>query len=159
MIYDAYISECGTFRYWLIREWDASLKYLCVIMLNPSTADHVKDDHTIKKLIEFAKRFGYGGIVVLNLSAYRATKPADLVKAGWPIGAENEFYVTRVVDGGCDVLCAWGSNAAGTLPELEMKALLKKLGAKTYALKINADGTPAHPLMLPYTSQLQEYLL
>ena len=46
---DAIISECGTYRYLLQRFWDARLESLNFIMLNPSTADAMKDDPTIRR--------------------------------------------------------------------------------------------------------------
>ncbi len=39
----AVISECGRFRYLLIREWDVHLPRVAFVMLNPSTADADKD--------------------------------------------------------------------------------------------------------------------
>ncbi len=45
------------------------------VMLNPSTADHVHDDPTIRRCMGFARAWGYGGIAVVNLYAWRATDP------------------------------------------------------------------------------------
>lgn len=157
---DALISPCGEYRYWLSRQWDAALPLLCVVMLNPSTADAREDDHTITKLVEFGRRLGYGGFVVVNLYAYRATHPRDLKAAGLPIGPDNRTHIIDAVER-CDfkVLCAWGGNAHNHKQEREVRNMLRAVGADTYALAVNKDGTPAHPLMLPYSSALLEFRL
>lgn len=49
-------------------------------MLNPSTADAEIDDPTITRCIGFAKSWGFGGLMVGNLWAYRATDPKELKK-------------------------------------------------------------------------------
>ncbi|SAL75871.1 hypothetical protein AWB68_04863 [Caballeronia choica] len=43
----AQLSDCGSYRYRLWREWDTSRPTLAFLMLNPSTADHLNDDPTI----------------------------------------------------------------------------------------------------------------
>ncbi len=90
IIRDAVLSECEQYRYVLYRQWDKSLDTITYIGLNPSTADAHKDDQTIRKLIEFTKRNGYGGFAIVNLFAYRATKPRDLLVCQEPIVEEND---------------------------------------------------------------------
>jgi hypothetical protein len=52
------LSDCGTYRYELWRRW-AEGPHVLFVMLNPSTADAVTDDATIRKCIGYAKRWGY----------------------------------------------------------------------------------------------------
>lgn len=155
----ATLSNCGAYRYMLGRSWDQSLPVLAFVMLNPSTADADQDDPTIRKCIGFAKRLGFGAITVVNLYAFRATLPVDLKSAGYPVGPGNDDFIEIAVNDGADaVICAWGSNAKGLARPGEVVALLKRWGRKPMALRINAGGIPAHPLMLPYSCQLQEYM-
>ena len=74
----AHFSPCERYRYRLWRCWDASKWKLAIIGLNPSTATHEEDDPTIRRCIGFAKRDGYGGLLMLNLFALRSTDPKGL---------------------------------------------------------------------------------
>ncbi len=72
----AHLSPDRLYRYWLIRRWDANRALLCVIGLNPSRADEVQDDPTLRKIIGFAMNLGFGGVLVLNVGAYRTKDPS-----------------------------------------------------------------------------------
>ena len=86
---DAIISKDCLYRYSLGRTWDASKERVLFIMLNPSTADAIKDDATIKKCVGFAQRWGYGGITVGNLFALRSRDPNGLLGPHDPVGPKN----------------------------------------------------------------------
>ena len=109
----ALISECGNYRYSLSRIWDESLPKLLFIMLNPSTADADNDDPTIRRCIGFAKGWGYGGIVVGNLYAYRSTNPMKLIfeaSIGTDIvGPDNDRYLQEMSAQCSEIVFAWGS--------------------------------------------------
>ncbi len=152
------LSPCGTYRYRLSRQWDALLPILYFIMLNPSTADASIDDPTIRKCLGFAMRAGYGGIDVLNLFAFRATNPAELhALARTPeaqIGPDNDRYLASV-PAGADVCFAWGAHARRYASRVaQVRYLLGN--TRWLCLKRLDDGTPAHPLMLPYSCALME---
>ncbi|UIF90926.1 DUF1643 domain-containing protein [Cupriavidus sp. UYPR2.512] len=155
----ATISDCGTFRYRLGRRW-ADGPTLAFVMLNPSTADAYQDDPTIRKCIGFAQRTGHSAIEVVNLFAFRATKPADLKAAGWPTGPENLGAITYVArtthEAGGKVVLAWGANARGLGAPVLVRGVLSGHGIPAYALRVLDDGTPAHPLMLPYACELTQ---
>ena len=67
-----------------------------IIGLNPSTDDETKDDPTITRCINFAKSWGYGGVYVTNLFAYRATVPSDMKASNEPIGTENDACLYKL---------------------------------------------------------------
>jgi hypothetical protein len=151
----ATISDCGKYRYTLSRVWDMALPQMGFVMLNPSTADADTDDPTIRKCIGFAKRGHCGGINVVNLFAFRATDPADLRKAGYPCGPDNDAHIARAMLASHSAVCAWGANARNLARPAEVLALLRKLNRHPVALRLLAGNVPAHPLMLPYTCDLQ----
>lgn len=85
----AIISDCQQYRYALWRIWDETKPFVMFIMLNPSKADAETDDNTVRRCIGFAKSWGYGGIYICNLFAYRSTDPKVLLKVDNPFGDQN----------------------------------------------------------------------
>ena len=66
-----------------------------VIGLNPSTADEVTDDPTVRRCINYAKAWGYAGLCMTNLFAYRATDPVVMKAVAEPIGPDNDRYLAE----------------------------------------------------------------
>ena len=152
----AVISDCGQFRYSLTRRW-WNLSPLLFVMLNPSTADALEDDPTIRRCITFAKEHTFGGIEVVNLFAYRATDPADLRRAGWPVGPDNDRHIATAVARAGGVCVAWGAVPAADDRIQVVAPLLRAAGHELQCLRITRTGYPGHPLYLPRTSRLQRY--
>lgn len=116
----ATISPCGTYRYSLFRSTGAvGDEHLLWVMLNPSTADATKDDPTIRKVVEFTRRAGYGGACVVNLFAFRATKPKDLRRAVrnhgllFGEGPDNRAAIESAAATSAAIVCAWGAEPFG----------------------------------------------
>jgi len=155
---NAIISACGKYRYMLSRVWDddAFRPMVAFIMLNPSTADATKDDNTIRRCISFAKDWGYSGIYVANLFAYRATDPKELLSVKDPVGEKNDYYLSRLQIQGnnCDIVFAWGR-----FPEhiKRMKEVLK-IFPFGMAIKVSKEGFPMHPLYLPKGLKPDHYI-
>lgn len=152
---DAVFSPCGRYRYLLTRSWDPARSTMGFVMRNPSTADHRTDDATIRRCAGFARRWGFGVLVVANLFALRATSPTvllDTVAAGGdPIGAENPAHL-RSLAAAHSVVLAWGANAAavhGVDYPAQVAADLVAAGESVFHLGRCADGSPRHPLYLP----------
>jgi hypothetical protein len=150
MIVGAVISPDGCYRYLLWRVWGDQGRICCFVMLNPSTADASIDDRTIRKCIKFAKKWGFDGIVVVNLFAYRATKPKELKIAVDPVGPENDKYLRLVIESPSVemIVCAWGEN--GSLND--RSSVVKKLivNRSSWALRVSLKtGQPHHPLYIP----------
>lgn len=168
-ISDARISECGRYRYLLRRIWDRGAPLCAWVMLNPSTADGAQDDPTIRKCVGFAKRWRFGGIVVANCFAFRATDPKELRAVPDPYGPENDEALLRL--GGClvgRIVVAWGVNCrwgrGRTKIKGDTRALVTMQGAhpvrhkKIVALRVTKGGYPQHPLYVPYAVEPVPYL-
>lgn len=141
----AEFSECRRYRYSLWRTWDESLPFVLFIGLNPSTADETKDDPTISKCIKFAKEWGYGGMCMVNLFAYRATKPSDMKKADDPVGPQNDAYIRKIASDACVIIAAWGNEG---VYKGRSKELSKVIARPLDCLGVNATGEPRHPLFV-----------
>lgn len=118
-------------------------------MLNPSTADADIDDPTIRRCVGFSRRENAGGIIVMNVYAFRATKPADMKAAADPFGPENVAYQNRLADwanrAGQPIVCAWGPNASDTAA-LRTVQRLQRYGVRLVCLGKTQNGSPRHPL-------------
>lgn len=141
----AQFSNCRKYRYALWRTWEENA-HVMFIGLNPSTADETEDDPTIRRCINFAKYWGFGGIYMLNLFAFRATSPKDMMKAHDPIGSENNSYLQMYLnEAGLNIAC-WGNygkylNRGKKVIELLGRTNLSILG-------LTRNGQPKHPLYL-----------
>ena len=138
-------SDCRRYRYWLSRWWDERREPLVVIGLNPSTADETADDPTIRRCIGYAKAWGHGGLVMLNLFAFRATDPRDMRAATDPVGPANDVTLTTQTEGR-RVLCAWGAHGGHLNRARRVAHLLA--GRDLVCLGRTKDGYPKHPLYL-----------
>jgi hypothetical protein len=137
----AVISQCETYRYQLWRKWDDAKPLVLFIMLNPSTANAEVDDPTIRRCMGYAKDWGFGGLYVGNLYAYRTAYPKELKAAGYPIGPDNDKHL-KDMQSKCDqVICAWG-NGQG-IPQRIQDSF-----PQLHYIELAKDGTPKHPLYL-----------
>ena len=149
----AIFSDCRRYRYSLTRTWDVSKKYVLFIGLNPSTADENYDDPTIRRCVDYAHRWGYGGLVMTNLFAFRATLPIDLKNAKFPIGEQNNQYIINLHKNSGLTVAVWGNDGCFKDRDKEVLSLVTKL----VCLKINKTGQPAHPLYQNKATKLINY--
>ena len=136
----ATFSADGRYRYRLWRRWDRSKPVVAFVMLNPSSADGRRDDPTIRRCIGFARAWGFGGIDVVNLFAYRASEPRRLREVDDPVGPDNARYLRRAIRRADLVVLAWGAHAVAA-------GLLSLPRAR--CLGLTRAGQPRHPLYLP----------
>lgn len=155
----ATFSECGRYRYLLGRNWGTEAPML-FIMLNPSTADADEPDPTIRKCVGFAKKHGCGGIVVVNLYAWKSTDPAGLKKAADPVGPDNDKHICAMlhVADWDKVVVAWGANARDESRIDSILKLIRLHGKKPLCFGKTNGGQPLHPLMLAYETPLVEFV-
>lgn len=148
----AVISDCETFRYALMRVWDMDLPLLIFVMLNPSTATARLDDPTIRRCMGFARRDGYGGIIVVNLFAFRSPSPEVMKAAADPIGPLNtrilqhafEYAVTQ----NADVIAGWGVHGDFKDQDYAVVQQAEITGVIAKCLGKSKGGHPRHPLYL-----------
>jgi hypothetical protein len=160
----ASLCACRAYRYTLTRRWGPAKNssLLPWIMLNPSTADALADDPTIRRVIAFSRRWGYGGIIVVNLFALRSADPKVLrVTQRDPVGQHNNTVIHNACAPGTTVIAAWG--AGGTLHDRD-KEIMTWLDTRLIAtLGLTANRSPKHPLargkaFVPYGAALLPYI-
>lgn len=144
MIKGAILSECGKYRYRLWRIWDESKPKVLFVMHNPSKADDRKDDPTITRCIAFARSWGYGGLYVGNLFAYRATDPKELkgkeyLELNPPAAAAHVLEMMAITD---LHVFAYGN------PIVPNSAPMVDGDHTWHYLELTKAGHPGHPLYL-----------
>ena len=157
----ALLSPCGGYRYTLTRDIDLpapSARKCLFIMLNPSTADGLTDDPTIRRCKAFCQSWSCCQLTVVNLFAMRSTDPKLLLAALEPSGPDNYRHLSEQLNAhnGHLVVAAWGANPASRRA-LIMQVLVSRFNP--LCLGETATGTPSHPLYLPKDAQLRAWTL
>src|SRR4051794_36094800 len=112
MDYRTVFSEDRRHRYWLHRALGGRRGLLVFVGLNPSTADAVKDDPTIRRCIRYGEAWGYSDLLMLNIFSLRSTDPKKLYRAKVPTRPENDVWIERACSGADMVVAAWGTHGA-----------------------------------------------
>ena len=150
----AVIDATGMYRYSLSRKWSDG-DMVAWVMLNPSTADASVDDPTIRRCISFSKSWGYGGLTVVNLYAYRATNPDALKAAIDPIGPEHGVHFMRALHASSLIIAAWGACRHAQIDHVRPWLAQRDI----QCLGVTTDGSPRHPLYVKADVHLREWKL
>jgi hypothetical protein len=148
----AVFSPDRTYRYSLTRRWDNTAPLACFIMVNPSTADALTDDPTIRRCCSFARSWGAGGLLVVNLFALRATNPDELRRHPDPVGPDNDYAIRYLLSANPYrppgwVVAAWGVHGLLDGRDEQVFALVADTpAAGLQCLGTTRDGQPRHPL-------------
>ncbi len=137
----AKFSSDRKYRYALWRIWSSEKPFVLFIGLNPSTANETQNDPTIRRVVNFAFDWGYGGVVMCNLFGIVSTDPKILESHPDPIG-NNDLTLPYFGNLASEVVFAWGNfeqanNRAKTIA---------RMFPDGRALMLNKNGTPRHPL-------------
>lgn len=158
----AVLSPCENYRYELRRRWALGSSVI-FIGLNPSTAssEAQSDDATIKTCVRYAKHWGAGELIMLNLFAYRSRDPKALRKIADPIGPECDAHIRRALDSRpLHVVAAWGAHEMTGGRDADVARLVREVTGNVPALSclaLNGDASPHHPLYLPSDLNPQPY--
>ena len=163
----AKFSDCRRYRYCLWRVWDATLPRALFILMNPSDANEIENDPTVERQHRRAMRWAsegwlnVGGVEIVNAFALIETYSDRLLELHLQgtdlVGPENDAAIVAAAKNAAIVICGWGQPGMIGGRGDALMALLRDAGIKLYALKINKDGTPAHPLYLAYALKPQEF--
>jgi len=151
----AIFSPCRTYRYALTRQWDNSLPYVLFIGLNPSTANEMDDDPTIRRCKRFAADWGYGSVCMANLFALRSTAPKNMLKHDAPIGVDNDVWLQDLAREAEVIVCAWGARGGHQRRDKIVIDLLSS--HKLTCLGVTKKGKPRHPLYIKANKKLEVF--
>ncbi len=152
----AEFSHCLVYRYTLERTWDCTLPTVVFVLLNSSVADQYVDDPTNVRGMGFARAWGCGRCVFVNLFAFRTPNPKLMMAADDPIGPDNDMHIQYWAKNADKIVLAWGANGPFKNRDKEVMELLKDY--ECYHLGLTKDGHPRHPLYLKATTQLEKWL-
>ncbi|MFN9620959.1 MAG: DUF1643 domain-containing protein [Synechococcaceae cyanobacterium] len=159
----AAFSPCGRYRWWLRRRWAPAAAQLVFVGLNPSRADGGRDDPTLRRLVGFARAWGYGGLEVLNLFARISVRPVALRRCPDPVGDRCDAWIRRRLrrlaarEAGGSVWLGWGNGGGWRGRDVVVLQLLAAEGWAPLCLGRTGSGQPRHPLYLPRGGSLQPY--
>lgn len=147
------------YRYLLFRDDApdvAHARTLGFIMLNPSTADHLADDPTVRRCRGYALEWEYRRLIVGNAYAFRATDPKVMKAAEDPVGPHNDHFLAAMLEECDQVVVAWGKHAD---PErvAAIYDLFVRSGIEATCLGTNKDGSPKHPLYVRKDARLERW--
>lgn len=147
-------SPCQRYRYVLQHVWDDTppLPMAAFALLNPSRATAYAPDPTVTRCIGYAKRWGYGGCMVLNLFAWRSTDPRGLLECDDPTGPDNDAVISECASRAGVIVCGWGGpyspRALGKLVRMRALVVRRLVAGKLHCLATAKGGEPRHPLYL-----------
>ena len=145
----AMFSACRRWRYLLWRRWDAKKPLANFLMLNPSTADEFQLDPSCTRARNYAERWGFGGVLITNIFAWRSTDPFALKVVEDPVGRGNDRAILKAAREAKLVVCAWGNHGEHLERAARVRKILEENRVSLHALRLNGSGHPAHPLYLP----------
>lgn len=152
----AIFSPCRTWRYVLLRCWgSADRPRVAFVALNPSTADERNDDPTVRRMIGFAQDWGYGGLYVLNLFAYRATDPQEMKAARDPVGPDNDEFLRSYHKLAARTVAAWGNHGRFKMRGALVASMLGP--GSLWCFGKTGKKQPQHPLYMRKDCPLQRY--
>jgi hypothetical protein len=150
----------GWYRYTLSRQWDDTKPGIAWIMLNPSTANGEHDDPTIRRIIDFSQRWGFGTLNVVNLFAYRATAPCELTSTKIdPVGPLNDSAISHVCSISSAIVLAWGTNPFALRRVEAVWGLVSRFPIMKGCLGTTKNGSPRHPLYVPKDTKVHPWRL
>ncbi len=109
MTSDATFSPDRKYRYTLVRIWDSKKPLVVFIGCNPSVADEIRNDRTVTRCMKYAMDWGFGGLIMLNIFAWRSTDPKGLLVPEDPVGPENDRAIKEACSKAGIIVACWGN--------------------------------------------------
>jgi hypothetical protein len=154
----------GTYRYAYALWWDTRAiptlgRSAAWILLNPLGAESSvpRPRPTLGYCRNRSMEWGYGGLVIVNLFAYRADSPAQLatLDRDEAIGPVNDTVLQVIASQSAVIVGAWGYHGSigGRSDEVRQRIQGLHFVIDEGGRGFTASGEPSHPRMLPKAGQ------
>ena len=144
-------------RFLLWRFWDDAPRMI-FIGLNPSTANELRDDPTVRRLCGYAQAWGYGGLYACNLFSFITPYPKDLLTE-----TRNHIANTPAIQMALQLsvltVCGWGDGIKAVEQGYSRARVVYELTNSPMCFGSTSSGNPKHPLYLPKDVELKEYCI
>jgi hypothetical protein len=154
------LSGDRVYRYILWREcrvgFLTSNGHALFICLNPSTADEVENDHTVRKCMGFVERWNLSALCIVNLFAVRTSDPEEMKRHPEPVGPCNDQWLRMTSRHAKFIVAAWGAHGGHMRRDRQVLNLINR---EVLCLRTTKDNFPEHPLYVPYETKLRPYSL
>ena len=165
-------SRCGSYRWILKRELISGEKTVIFIGLNPSKANSVNNDNTLKRIINFCSRWNYKNVYVINLFGLISKSPYQLSKSKDPVGENNDLITLKALEFwvknlNCDLWLGWGDKGKLFSRDNRVINLIRNFSKldsnennysrRILSLGLTQKGNPRHPLYMPNESFLKPF--
>ncbi len=157
----AILSTCNTYRYRLDRNIQEYGKTIAFFGINPSTADALEDDATVRKWRGFTQQMNGKKFIVGNVFSFRSAYVTDL-KSTYPLHGDEHFqHLYKIIDEADILIPCWGSRwKLNKQLHIFIDQLLEILLASNkpvMTLGLTKSKDPKHVLMLPYSTPVRLY--
>jgi hypothetical protein len=157
--YNAIFSEDNMHRFLLSRIWDIEKKKATAIMLNPSYADHLKNDLTVLKVTNCLIDQGFGTLSIVNLFSFIATDPKELSNNKDTIRSDTNEYIVNAIKGADLIIIGWGSDSHKYISRKgELKVILEKFQIKLKCFRDSENKMGRHPSRLGNDLELIDFI-
>ncbi len=168
----ASFSDCGNYRWWLKVKISSYKKNLFFIGLNPSKANEYRKDSTLRRLITFSRKWGYGNLLVMNLFSRVSSSPRILRHCTDPIGEKSDKELSlRAKDWSLnpewDLWLGWGTGGSFLERDIFVLSMLVRYHERRQKLFPEAlgllsigctlKGFPRHPLYSKSGVKLKDF--
>lgn len=154
---EAIYSPCEKYRYELTRTWNPNARKILFILLNPSTATETRNDPTVERCEQRARKLGYGSFRVCNIFAWRGTDPRHMRAEPSPVGEANDDFIVESCGWADEIVAAWGNHGEHLQRGAQVRNLLAECRKCIKILKLTGAGHPSHPLYISYAWPLQKW--
>lgn len=105
--------------------------------------------------MQFAYAWGFQELVMVNLFAWRATQPRDLLASKLPVGPRNMQVLTRSASRADKIVAAWGTHGKHRLQSVKVVDALYDFPLYCFGQTQNQE--PRHPLYQRRDAELTRF--